>query len=160
MTPETMQRLLQLVNQLVETLMTVAICAEELRSVIRDEHENLSPPARPHTGGNGRSELVHVAGRPLVDRSTLSLSWEGRTCKLGYTVLFKLADRLSRRPNQYVTVDQLLRDVWNGDCRSPDTVRSAIRHLRQRLCSAGMHELAGAIRGRGGHYGLILDNGH
>ena len=39
--------------------------------------------------------------------------------------------------NQAVrTADQLLRDVWEGGVKSPDTIRSAVRHLRQRLSSA------------------------
>src|SRR6266436_6626690 len=37
MTVETTQRLTQLANQLAENLMTVAICAEELRATIRAE---------------------------------------------------------------------------------------------------------------------------
>jgi len=78
---------------------------------------------------------------------------------LGYTVLFRLADRLSRRPNQYITPDQLLRDVWEGGLRSPETIRSAVRNLRERLSLAGMDDLAAAIRGHGGRYGLILHDG-
>ncbi|MBK8270667.1 MAG: helix-turn-helix domain-containing protein [Planctomycetes bacterium] len=94
-----------------------------------------------------------------MDHSTLSVLWEGQTCQLGYTVLFKLVDRLSRRPNQFVTFDQLLHDVWNGDSRSPDTIRSAVRNLRQKLTDAGMNRLAAAIQGQAGRYGLILNNG-
>lgn len=157
MTPDTFQRLVQLAGQLVENLMTVAICAEEIRSVIRTEHDRLGAMGR--TGGRDGHPASEATRRPIVDRSTLSLSWDGRSCTLGYTVLFRLADRLSRRPNQYLTADQLLRDVWEGGCRSPDTIRSAVRNLRKRLIEAGMPELAAAIRGRAGHYGLILDNG-
>ena len=68
-----------------------------------------------------------------------------------------MAERLARQPNQFITTDQLLRDVWEGDIRSPETIRSAVRHLRQRLSSAGMKNLAAAIQGAGGRYGLILD---
>ncbi len=85
------------------------------------------------------------------------VSWAGKTCYLGYTVLFRLADRLSRRPNQYITPDQLLRDVWEDGCKSPATIRSAVRNLRQSLIRAGMDDLAAAIQGTGGRYGLILD---
>ena len=83
--------------------------------------------------------------------------WNGRTCCLRRTILFRLAQRLARYPNQFITADQLLRDVWEGGVKSPDTVRSAVRHLRQRLACAEMHDLAGATHGTGGCYGLMLD---
>jgi len=159
MTQERTQRLAHLANQLVETLMTAAICAEELRTVIRAEidGDGNSHGARsneePSVDGRARNE------RPIVDHSTLSLSWAGKRCYLGYTILFRLADRLSRRPNQFVTFDQLIRDVWEGGLRSPETIRSAVRNLRDRLSLAGMHDLAAAIRGHGGRYGLILRDG-
>lgn len=153
MTAEKTHRLALLANQLAENVMTVAICAEELRATIRAEVDANPVPSTSRGSGGPHSD------RPHVDHSTLSVLWDGRTCQLGYTVLFKLADRLSRRPNQFVTFDQLLRDVWDGGFRSPDTIRSAVRNLRQRLSDAGMNELAAAIRGRAGRYGLILNNG-
>ena len=157
MSLEKVQRLVQPANQLTETLMTAAICANEMRSII---------VAELHAHGIVRAGqdavclvLPSTNHRPLVDHSTLSLSWAGKTCYLGHTVLFRLAERLSRRPNQYITPDQLLRDVWEGDCKSPDTIRSTVRNLRQRLTHAGMDGLAAAIQGTGGRYGSILD-GH
>ncbi len=156
MTREKTRQLAQLANNLTEILMTAAICAEKIRATVmteleisralHDKHSNDAPPSEPVSANHG----------PIVDHSTFSLAWHGKTCYLGYTVLFRLADRLSRRPNQYVTPEQLLRDVWFGDLRSPDTIRSAIRHLRHRLQYAGMTDLATAIRGQGGRYGLIL----
>lgn len=156
MTSEKVHRLAHLAKQLAETLMTAAICAEELRAIIRAEADD-DCPARRGCSNNGPS--IAVGERPIVDHSTLSVSWAGRSCHLGYTILFRLADRISRRPNQYVTTDQLLRDVWDDGLRSPDTIRSTIRRLRQRLSLAGMQDLAGAIRGRGGRYGLIFNDG-
>lgn len=158
MTAETTQKLALLANQLAENLMTVAICADELRATIRAE---LDPTEAPPGSALMRRPVSHgprPPDRPHVDHSTLTLFWQGRSCQLGYTKLFKLADRLSRRPNQFVTFDQLLRDVWNGDLRSPDTIRSAVRNLRQRLIDAGMGQLAAAIQGRAGRYGLILND--
>lgn len=159
MTHEKTLRLALLANQLAENLMTVAICAEELRATIRAELD--AKPVTQTIRGSGRPESDNPQGRnrPHVDHSTLSVLWDGRTCQLGYTVLFRLIDRLSRRPNQFVTFDQLLRDVWDGGLRSPDTIRSAIRNLRQRLNDAGMNRLATSIQGRAGRYGLILNNG-
>lgn len=155
MTQEKAQRLAHLANQLVETIMTAAICAEELRAVIRAEIDG----GDAMRDGRARQGPCGMNGRPVVDHSTLSLSWAGKTCHLGYTVLFRLADRLARRPNHYITPDQLLRDVWEGGLRSPETIRSAIKNLRERLSLAGMRDLAEAIRGHGGRYGLILNDG-
>lgn len=158
MTPEKTQRLALLANQLAENLMTVAICAEELRTTIRAELDTNPVPQTARGTGGSRSDRPPAHERPHVDHSTMSVMWDGQTCQLGYTVLFKLVDRLSRRPNQFVTFDQLLRDVWDGGLRSPDTIRSAVRNLRQRLSDAGMNRLATAIQGRAGRYGLILNN--
>jgi DNA-binding response OmpR family regulator len=159
MSQEKSNRKAHLANQLVETLMTAAICAEELRTIVRQELDGCGKPRGGRCTGGSPSNGRGTNERPIVDHSTLSLSWAGRSCHLGYTILFRLADRLSRRPNQYVTCDQLLSDVWEGGSRSPDTIRSAVRNLRERLSLAGMGDLAAAIRGCGGRYGLILGNG-
>ncbi|OQZ07330.1 MAG: hypothetical protein B6D36_00425 [Planctomycetes bacterium UTPLA1] len=157
MPSDKLQRLAHLANQLAETIMTAAICAEQLRALVRVDFDGA--PHRAHSGdGAAPLDSFGTNERPIVDQSTLSLSWAGKSCHLGCGILFRLADRLARRPNQYITTDQLLRDVWDGGLRSPDTIRSAVRHLRERLCDAGMQELAAAIQGHGGRYGLILNH--
>lgn len=83
--------------------------------------------------------------------------WIGRRCFLGRTLTFKLFERLARRPNQYVTYDRLLQDVWNG-LRSNEAIRSVVKELRRKLIDAGMSDLAEAIDGSNREcYGLILD---
>ncbi len=152
---EKTQRVADLAEQLSEALMTAALCANEIRAIVQVELDS-------HTAvGWGRSQdakhRTPRTQRPLVDSSTFSVFWAGKTCPLRRTILFRLAERLARQPNQYITADQLLRDVWEGGIKSPETIRSAVRHLRQRLSSAGMEDLAAAIHGTGGRYGLILD---
>jgi len=62
-----------------------------------------------------------------------------------------------RRPNRYITREQLLDEVWGG-CRSDAAVRSVVRDLRKRLKEAGMGDLAEAIDGSNrGRYGLMLN---
>jgi len=151
MTSEQAQRLTELTARLSEHLMSAAICADELRNVL-----GAAPDG--HAIHRGRSKHANPARhRPLVDESTLSVRWNGHTCPLGHTILFRLAARLARQPNQYITADQLLSDVWDGGVKSPGTIRSAVRHLRERLSSAGMGDIAAAIQGTDGRYGLILD---
>ena len=149
------QRLAELVEQLSETLMTATICADEIRAILQAEIESHVAAGRGRSQEATRRNLSPQ--RPLIDRSTFSLSWAGKTCSLRRTILFRLAERLARRPNQYITADQLLCDVWEGGVRSPETIRSAVRHLRKQLRCAGMEDLAAAIQGTGGCYGLILD---
>jgi hypothetical protein len=148
MTPEQVERLAILASQLTETLMTAAICANEIRVIIGADLDGSVAHGRGRPAG---------PPRPLVDASTLSIIWSGKTCPLHHTILFRLAESLARRPNQYITAEQLLRDVWENGVKSPDTIRSAVRRLRQRLGEAGMDDLAAAIHGTGGRYGLILD---
>jgi len=97
--------------------------------------------------------------RPVADQSSFSVVWDGRRCYLGRTLPFGFFERLARRPNQYVTYEQLLEDVWDGP-RSYDAIRSVVRDLRRKLKGAGMGDLADAIDGSNRQcYGLILDPG-
>lgn len=158
MTQEKVQRLADLVAHLAETLMSAAVCADEIRAILHAELDELRA-ARRDAPSKGAVRNAPDS-RLLVDASTLSVFWAGRTCLLRQKTLFRLAERLARRPNQYITAGQLLEDVWDGGVKAPETIRSAIRHLRRRLSDAGMADLAAAIRGTGGGYGLILDGTH
>ena len=111
--------------------------------------------ARRRRGHYGRRTDLVLAD--LIDDSRFTVRWNGDECHLGATVLFRLIRRFARSVNHYLTVERLLDDVWGGP-RSEAAVRSAIRSLRHKLEQAGMAELAQAIRGQPGHYGLVLED--
>jgi hypothetical protein len=91
-----------------------------------------------------------------IDPALLSVHFRGKACFLGNTLPFKFLCRLARRPNTYVTYEDLLSEVWEG-VRSDDAVRSVAKTLRGRLRRAGLADLAGAIDGSvPGHYALRL----
>lgn len=94
--------------------------------------------------------------RPRVDTATFSVEWRGQCCDLGPSILFKLIQRLLRRPDRYYPYDILMDDVWQRRC-SNTTVRSTVTRLRHALSEAGMADLANAIKGRGQCYGVFLD---
>jgi DNA-binding response OmpR family regulator len=97
-----------------------------------------------------------TANRPIVDEATFSVTWRGRTCFLGNTLLYWLFARLARSTNRYVAQLDLLDDVWRGE-RHASTIRGVAKRLRDRLRAAGMADLAKAIDGSvSGYYGLIL----
>lgn len=97
------------------------------------------------------------SGQPSIDRSVMCVVYRGRRCFLGNTLMLKFMERLTRRPNCYISYDTLLSDVWNA-IREPSTVRSVVKTLRAKLRSAGMSELSDAIDGSVfRHYGLILE---
>jgi DNA-binding response OmpR family regulator len=118
------------------------------------------------TANLGRSpESFHLSiaagnesgGHPIIDRTTFTVHWGGKSCFLGNTLPFKFLERLARRPNQLVPYDQLLDDVWQC-CRSREAMRSVVKVLRQKLGQAGMENLAVAIDGMTPrHYGLMLN---
>jgi DNA-binding response OmpR family regulator len=156
MTSEKAQRFVQLTNQLVEALVTATICADEIRAAVRAELDD-------HSRFRGRLDPFVTASvqqadrqRPLLDQSTLSVMWQGKLLHLGHTLAFRLLDRLARRPQQYVTHLDLLRDVWDDEYVEVATIRSTVRHLRRALRSGGMDDLATAIRGHQGRYVLDL----
>lgn len=95
--------------------------------------------------------------RPVVAEARLTVTFGGRTCFLGNTLPFRLLARLARRPNCYVTHEDLLADVWERGVRSDAAVRSVVKTLRQKLRRAGLGELADAIDGSApGRYALRL----
>jgi hypothetical protein len=92
---------------------------------------------------------------PIVDNGSLEAIYQGKRCFLGNTVLYRLIECLSRKPNKYFTYDELFQGVWGGGVRSDSTVRTAIKRLRTALREAGMDELAEAIDGSSpGRYSL------
>ena len=97
--------------------------------------------------------------RLMIDPATFTVEWHDHCCNLGPTILFKLIQRLARRPGSYCTYDILMEQVWQRRC-SNATIRSAVKRLRRAMCDAGMPELAAAIRGRAECYGVFLDDSH
>ena len=145
-----------------EQLAQLVVClnqAVQLTEEIIDASRNLGlnvPPA----GAPGRlgADAQGISGNfPIADRSTFSVRWQNKTCYLGNSLPFRLLERLAYRPNQLVHHDQLLDEVW--ECRrSREAVRSIVKVLRQKLCQAGMEDLAEAIDGTTSHhYGLMLN---
>lgn len=97
-----------------------------------------------------------ASDRPVIDWPMLSVSYRGRSCFLGNTLPFRFLERLLRRPNQYVSHQQLQDDVWEGE-PSPESIRSVVKELRRKLRCAGMDGLAKAINGKvARHYSLTL----
>jgi Transcriptional regulatory protein, C terminal len=111
---------------------------------------------------NGTSDesgrIDSAQSRPIIDRTMLSVVYRGKSCFLGNTLPLKLFERLVHRPNQYLSYDFLMNEIWHGT-RTNDAVRSVVKTLRQKLRRAGMPDLAAAIDGRSaGHYRLMLND--
>ena len=107
--------------------------------------------------GSHLDDPAELFAKPIVDPAAMTVTWHGRTCKLGHSITFRLLDRLARRPGQYLTLDRLVRDVWDGQNVSDEAIRSAVRHLKLRLKRGGMKGLAAAIRCERRHYYLDAD---
>lgn len=86
------------------------------------------------------------AFRPVADRSTLSVVFQGKSCFLGNTLLFRFFETIARRPNRYFAHSELLNEVWGGQ-RSESSIRNVAKRLRDRLVLTGMTEVACAIDG-------------
>ena len=151
MTPQYLRRLSALSGQLADNLMAAVLCAEEIRGVVREHVDDESAPRSFHAG----SALTGRPERPVLNESTKRVDWKGKSAHLGHTLYFQILERIARRPNQYVTHQDLMRDVWENEELGVSTLRSVVRHLRQKLRDEDMHELARAIRGHNGRY--ILD---
>ena len=102
--------------------------------------------------------LPLVIRRPneLVDAANHSVRWKGRICFLGNNLLFRFFERISRSPNQFISYDVLLDEVWGGR-RENSSIRGVAKRLRDRLAQGGMAELSSKIDGsNSGFYRLIL----
>lgn len=147
-------------NKIQETLrkMSAAHAAamaasEEAMKLLAAEFEAIQP-GKSHTVIS--QPLTTTPDRPVIDRAMLSVLYQGRSCFLGNTLPFRLLERLLRRPNQYVSHQQLQDDVWDGE-PSPESIRSVVKELRRKLRCAGMDGLAKAINGKvARHYSLTL----
>ena len=146
------ERLSHLTSQLAENLMTAAICVDEIRLTIQDMMSHCSSEQIPPTS-NGRQKRYE---RPLLDESTFSVRWQGKSLHLGHTRLYDFLKCLARHPNQYVPHLELIQEVWDEEDIATATIRSVVRHLRNRLRTSGMAELAAAIRGHNRHYILAF----
>lgn len=100
---------------------------------------------------------VLIEGRELsTDRRSYVVRWGDRQCVLGHTLAFEVLERLARRPNEYISTESLLDELWIGH-RTPSTVRSTVSRLRSRLRSSGLGPVGSRIDGSvRGHYGLML----
>jgi DNA-binding response OmpR family regulator len=74
----------------------------------------------------------------LIDHGTFSISYKGRPCDLGNTMAFNLIARLNKSPGNYIHLDTLKQDVWNGKEISDEAVQRQISTLRQKLRAAGI----------------------
>lgn len=134
--------------------MTAALCADELRAVVRNEDNGRtwsSPNGSAWVGDPTRRQ------RPILDESSMCVIWKERSVHLGHTVAFRFLQRLARCPNQYVDHLTLLHDVWENEDLALATIRSLVRNLRRKLTDGGMPALAAGIRGHNGRYILRLE---
>jgi DNA-binding response OmpR family regulator len=140
-------QLLKATNALRANLVTMLARLDELSDIVEDVT----------SGTIWRAHVTVRASTLQLDRTTFTVRWDGRSCALGHSTAFRLLERLARRPNEYVSTDRLLDELWLGP-RSYSTLRSTVCRLKSRLRGSGMSDLAVRINGRvHGHYALLID---
>ena len=155
---ERKERVLLLLKRLGRLHALAQRCTESLHSAFRDWGElGMTEGSLANLLGSHLDDPAELFAKPIVDPAAMTVTWHGRTCKLGHSITFRLLDRLARRPGQYLTLDRLVRDVWDGQNVSDEAIRSAVRHLKLRLKRGGMKGLAAAIRCERRHYYLDAD---
>ena len=89
-----------------------------------------------------------------IDRGTFTVTYRGKTCFLGYTMAFRLLERLAEARGIFIPIETLIDDVWGGRGVSEEAVQRQVSTLRAKLKAAeakGVH-----IEAQPGHYRLIL----
>jgi DNA-binding response OmpR family regulator len=96
------------------------------------------------------------AAAPVIDHETFSIRWKGKTCELRVGKPFKLFERLCRRPGIYVSVEDLIDELWPGYQVERNTVQQTASRLQRRLRQAGMDDLIIDGRKNPGYYALVI----
>jgi hypothetical protein len=111
--------------------------------------------------GNGKPQGEEAASDAatgstglVVDRGTFSVHWREKTCPLGHTKEFLFIEYLSRKPDRYFSVADLIDAVWEGDDTEPNTIQKTVSNLRKKLRQAEMGDLT--IQAERGHYRMKL----
>jgi DNA-binding response OmpR family regulator len=126
---------------------TLTVLSQELDLQETSWLESLLAPATARTP---------PSAQPIADRTTLSVVYQGKTCFLGNTLLFRFFEVLSRRPNRLFSHAELLDEVWGG-LRTDASIRHVAKRLRDRLAAVGLRDLAEAVNGSTpGYYVLRL----
>ncbi len=90
----------------------------------------------------------------IIDRSTFTVSYKGRSCFLGYTKPFQLIERLNKA-RRYFSLGELIQDVWPDNVIQGETVQRHVSILRKKLKKAGIEDIV--IDGsEPDHYRLVL----
>lgn len=93
---------------------------------------------------------VEKPGVPFaIDENAFTVSMRGNTATFSgrSKLLFALMARISRRPGHRVDFDALRSngDVWNGSSVEDETIRGAVKRLRDKLTADGLGDLANCI---------------
>jgi len=154
MNPEKRERIQQTLRSLAEAQAATIKLMEEALALMSEEM-SLDPVSFWKSRGSPLPPDL-PARSDLFDTDLLTITFRGKSCFFGKTLPFRLFLRLARRPNTYVSYEDLLTDVWDGE-RTDEAIRSVVKTLRGKLREAGMSALADAIDGSvPGHYGLKL----
>lgn len=154
MNAEKREQIQQTLRSLAEAQATTIKLMEQALALMEDEL-SLDPVTYWKSRGSVKSSRTTSESK-LIDLETLTIRFGGRSCFFGRTLPFRLFHRLACRPNVYVSYEDLLADVWDGE-RTDEAIRSVVKTLRSKLRQAGMEPLANAIDGSvPGHYALKL----
>jgi hypothetical protein len=158
MTTQDARRLATLAQRVGRIQSITAAAFAELREILaRSAGASVGPGPLPNLLGSDADDSASLFLRPVVDAGAMTVTWRGRSCSLRNKVLFNLLDRLARRPGHFVHYDRLLRDAWEGQTRTDETIRNAVYRLKVRLRDADMTDLAAAIQSSGRRCGLMLE---
>lgn len=155
MNPEKQARIRQTLKSLAEAQAATITLMEETLALMTEELA-LDPITFWKSRGSPFTVLSPPTKTDLFDTEMLTVTFQRKSCFLGNTLPFRFFVRLARRPNTYVTYEDLLEDVWEV-IRTDEAIRSVVKTLRSKLRDARMGALAEAIDGSvPGHYALKL----
>lgn len=114
-------------------LATVEFYLAEWREGLRDQphDESAAVPEAPDTPAATPSGLI-------IDPGTFTVTYKGKPCYLGNTMAFWLIERLGRARGVFLTIRELIQDVWKGKAVSDGAVQHQVSNLRTAFRAAGI----------------------
>ena len=138
------------------SLIKLIACVDELGFPPRCATTEQIEEEESESGDPVHQVIANNEVKPVFHRETFSVEWRGKSVELGNTMSYHLFERLCKTPSQYLGINTLIQDVWNGKSISNEAVQKQVSILRKKLAGVGFEGIT--IDGdQPEHYRLTLD---
>lgn len=100
-----------------------------------------------------QNKIVTINGF-IIDRGQFTVTYKGKPCFLGNTKAFQFIERLAHARGVFLTIKELMDDLWRDKVVSDGAVQRQVSIIRGKLHAAGVRGVE--FQNQGDSYRLIL----